>query len=83
MDEKAFNDLRQRLGDEHLGKRKRAQVDHILSLTGQGLGTFHFENMTWFFRSVDIALRLSGVIKLGQHNALQFVVREIACLSPG
>ena len=76
MDEKAFNDLRQRLGDEHLGKRMRAQVDHILSLTGQGLGTFHFENMTWFFKLVDISLRLSGIIKLGRHNALQFAVRE-------
>ena len=49
MDEHSFNDLRQRLGDEHMGKRLRAQVDHITNVTGRGLGTFHFENLSLFF----------------------------------
>jgi hypothetical protein len=37
MDEHSFNDLRLRVGDEHLGRRMRAQVDHMTHLAGQGL----------------------------------------------
>ena len=76
MDEQSFNDLRQRLGDEHIGKRMRAQVDHIISVTGQGLGTFHYENLPWFIRLMDFALNVSGLKRIGQRNALQFTVRE-------
>ena len=76
MDEQTFNNLRQRLGDEHLGKRMRAQVDHIINVTGQGLGSFHYENVPLFVQVVDLALRISGLKKYGQNQALQFLVRE-------
>lgn len=76
MDEHSFEELRQRIGDEHLGNRLHAQVDHILSVTGQGLGTFHYENISAFFRLIDFTLRLSGMKKIGQDNALRFLVRE-------
>ena len=76
MDEQTFNNLRQRLGDEHLGKRMRAQVDQLINIMGQGLGSFHYENVPMFVRVVDIILRMSGLKKYGERNALQFVVRE-------
>jgi hypothetical protein len=82
MDEQTFNNLRQRLGDEHLGKRMRAQVDHIINVTGQGLGSFHYENVSLFTRFVDLSLRISGLKKYGQQHALQFVVHEIVYLFP-
>lgn len=76
MDEQTFNALRERLGDDHLGKRLRTQVDHILNVTGQGLGSFHYENIPSFVKIVELSLRLSGLKKIGERNALQFVVRE-------
>lgn len=74
MDEHSFNDLRLRLGDDHLGRRLRAQVDHMI--TGQGLGSFHYENLPLFVRVVGVLLRLTGLKARGQQNALQFAVRE-------
>ncbi len=81
MDEHSFDELRQRLGDEHLGKRLRAQIDHIIS--GQGLGAFHYENMSLFVRLVDFSLSVSGLKKYGQRNALQFAVRQNHVPFPG
>jgi uncharacterized protein len=83
MDEHSFDHLRQRLGDEYLGKRLRAQVDHISNVTGQGLGSFHYENIPLFVRTVDFLLRISGLRRFGQQNALQFAVRENRVLFPG
>ena len=83
MDEQAFSNLRQRLGDEHLGNRLRAQVDYIVSLTGHGLGTFHYENLPPFIRLVEFLLTISGLKKVGQRNALHFVVRENHVSFPG
>ncbi len=76
MDEQTFNALRERLGDDHLGKRLRTQVDHILNVMGRGLGMFHYENIPAFTRFVEFSLRLSGLKKIGERNALQFVIRE-------
>lgn len=83
MDEHSFNDLRQRLGDEHLGKRLRAQVDLITNMTGRGLGAFHYENLPPFTQLVELLLKVSGLKKVGQRNALQFVVRENHVHFPG
>jgi predicted MPP superfamily phosphohydrolase len=83
MDEHSFEDLRQRMGDERLGKRMRAQVDHTLSVTGQGLGGFHYENLPLFLRAVELSLRLSGLKERGRQNALGFVVRETPTPIPG
>ena len=83
MDERSFDDLHQRLGDEHMGKRLRAQVDLIINVTGEGLGSFHFENMPLLIPLVDFLLNVSGLKKAGQRNALQFEVRENHVLFPG
>lgn len=76
MDEQTFNALRERLGDEHLGSRLRTQVDHILNVMGHGVGTFHYENIPAFVKLVDFSLRISGLKKIGERNALQFVIHE-------
>lgn len=83
MDEKSFSKMRERLGDDHLGKRLRAQVDHINKSSGRGLGTFHFENLPPFMETIEFFLKISGLIKIGERNALQFVVRENHVHFPG
>ena len=83
MDEKSFSKMRQRLGDEHLGKRLRAQVDHINKSSGRGLGSFHFENIPPFMATIELFLKVSRLIKIGERNALKFVVRENHVLFPG
>lgn len=76
MDEQTFNALRERLGDEHFGSRMRTQVDHIVNVMGHGLGSFHYENIPAFVKLVEFSLRISGLNKIGEQNALKFVVRE-------
>lgn len=76
MDEQTFNALRERLGDEHFGSRMRTQVDHIVNVMGHGLGSFHYENIPALVKLVELSLRISGLKKIGEQNALQFVVRE-------
>lgn len=76
MDEQTFNALRERLGDEHFGRRMRTQVDHILNVMGNGVGSFHYENIPTFVKFVEFTLRISGLKKIGERNALQFIVRE-------
>ena len=82
MDEQSLNDLRRRLGDDHLGKRLRIQVNHILNVTGRGLGSFHYENLPPFIRLAKFLLTISGLLKVGERNALQFIVRENHVLFP-
>ena len=83
MDEHTLEDLRRRMGDEYLGKRLRAQVDLTINLTGQGVGSFHYENTPLFVQTAALALRFLGLIKPGQRNALQFVVRENSLVISG
>jgi uncharacterized protein len=76
MDETDFLALRERIGDEHLGSRLRAQVDRALHLRGMGRGGFHFENFSLFIDSVGVILRLCGLYGLGQRNAISLSVHE-------
>jgi len=76
MDEHDLLALRQRLGDEHLGRRLRAQVDRSLRIKGQGRGGPHFENFSPMIRAVGLALRLTGLLGRAQRNALALTVHE-------
>jgi len=76
MDEYSLLALRERMGDKHLGRRWRAQVDYVVQIVGQGRGRFHYENISLFIHAVGLALRLAGLYRRGQRNALAFVVRE-------
>ena len=76
MDENDLQALRERIGDEHLGSRLRAQVDRTLRLRGMGRGGFHFENVPLFIEAVRVILRFSGLHRLGRRNALALTVRQ-------
>jgi predicted MPP superfamily phosphohydrolase len=68
--------LRERLGDAHVGRRLRGQVDEMAQLGGQGEGGFHFENLPFFCHVVRGALTLSGLAGLGRRQALAFETLE-------
>ncbi len=76
IDEHSLLELRERIGDEHLGQRLRAQVDLTLRILGQGRARFHFENVPFFIEIVKLALRVTGLHSQGQRNALDLTVRE-------
>jgi len=76
MDEHSLLALRERIGDEHLGRRMRAQVDLTVQLFGLGRGGFHYENLSLFVRAVEFTLRVTGLDRRGQRNALALTVRE-------
>ena len=76
MDEATLTALRQRMGDEYLGKRLRSQVEHMVRNPGQGKGGLHYENSPLFVHVTRLALRLSGLMGRGQRNALQFRLTE-------
>ena len=76
MDENDLLALRQRLGDDHLGARLRAQVDRSLRIKGRGRGGPHFENFSPMIRAVGLVLRLTGLQGRAQRNALALTVHE-------
>jgi predicted MPP superfamily phosphohydrolase len=76
MDENDFWALRQRVGDEPLGRRLRAQVDRTLRLRGMGRGGYHFENVSLFIDLVGVFLRLTGLYRIGERNALALSVHD-------
>ena len=76
MDEHNLLKLRDRIGDEHLGQRLRAQVDRMVRVMGQGRARFHLEHIPLFDQIVDLTLRVSGLYPIGRRNALAFVLRE-------
>jgi uncharacterized protein len=76
MDETDLLALRQRVGDDHLGRRLRAQVDRSLRIKGQGRGGPHFENFSPMIRAVGVILRLTGLYARAQRNALALTVHE-------
>jgi predicted MPP superfamily phosphohydrolase len=76
MDEHSLQVLRERAGDEYLGRRLRAQVDWSVRFTGMGRGGLHYENLDAFVRLVGGLLRVTGLARLGRRNALALTVRE-------
>jgi predicted MPP superfamily phosphohydrolase len=76
MNEPDLLSLRQRLGDDHLGRRLRAQVDRSLRIVGYGRGGLHFENFSPFMRTVALMLRATRLYGRAQRNALALSVRE-------
>jgi len=83
MDEHSLAALRQRLGDEHLGRRLRIQVDRITQITGHGKGSLHYESIPLFIGMVGLFLRLTGLYSRGYKNALSIRVRQNSVMMPG
>ncbi len=76
MDEHSLLALRERIGDEHLGRRMRGQVDRTVQLFGLERGGFHYENLPLFAHAVRLTLRVIGLYRRGRRNALALTVRE-------
>jgi len=76
MDLENIEKLRNRIGDDHLGSRLRAQVDLSLQLIGNGKGGLHFENIPMVMKIIKSALIITGASTRGQRNALNFTVTE-------
>ena len=60
-------------------KRKSIELKSYEAWLTRGRGGFHFENSKIFSYLVDISLRVSGLRKRGERNALNIVVKEIKC----
>ncbi len=71
-----FTCLEQRVGAAHLAQRMHAQTHYVSRMCGQGLTYFHIENMLWLMRLIRGGLRLAGLYRRGQANALRHVVRR-------
>jgi uncharacterized protein len=82
VNEHDFGELRQRLGDDYLGRRMRAQVDLSIQFSGIGLGGRHFENLDVLVWTIDKVLRVTRLYGLGRRNALATVVRRRRVLVP-
>jgi len=83
MDEHDLVTLRERIGDEHLKRRLRAQVDKTIQTSGMGRGGFHYENLPLFVHAVKLVLRVTGLGSRGERNALALTVRENPVALPG
>jgi uncharacterized protein len=75
MDEQSLLALGERVGNEYLGRRLRLQVDRMARYRGRGRGKFHFENMARLMKALKVVLRVTGLLGVGQRNALQLTVR--------
>ncbi len=75
MDEQSLQALRERMGDEYLGRRLRAQIRRMKRLRGHGRGRFHFENISGLMKTIKMVLRMTGLQEAGRRNALQLVAR--------
>lgn len=76
MDQHDILNLRERIGDEHLGRRLRAQTDLSVQLLGSGRGRFHFENTPQFIKLLQLFLWLTRLRSKGERNALKTVTHE-------
>jgi predicted MPP superfamily phosphohydrolase len=76
FDAAALDALRSRIGDQHLGRRLRAQVDRSVMVSGLGKGGPHIENLSLLIKAVERAIRLCGLYPRGRRNALNLALRE-------
>ncbi len=83
FDEVTLEGLRERVGEDYLALRLRAQVDHTLRVKGHGRSRFHLENIRALYALLERLLRLTGLHETGRRNALDVQVRERAVYLPG
>ncbi len=83
FDEVTLEALRERVGEDYLALRLRAQVDRTLRVKGHGRSRFHLENVRALYALLERFLRLTGLHETGRRNALDVQVRERAVYLPG
>ena len=74
-----FKKMESRIGRMHLAQRLGIQVDHVTKVFGQGLNTFHIENVFWLHYLIKIGLKCLFLYKRGQRNIadIQIVHHEV------
>jgi predicted MPP superfamily phosphohydrolase len=76
LDEWTLQSLRERVGDDYLALRLNAQVDRTLRIKGRGRSRFHIENIPQVYTALRHVLRITGLNRVGERNALALQVRE-------
>jgi len=78
MDAHVFTALKKRIGERHLGKRLRIQVNYSSRMftRNDSLKNFHYENSSIFNTLVTLALKSTFSYSRGAENAIRYLVRE-------
>lgn len=85
MEAHVFAELKERIGERHLGKRLRIQMHYSarMFVRNASLKHFHYENSSIFNTLVTVALKGSCTYWRGAQNALGYRVREHDFILPG
>lgn len=78
MEPQEFAVLKERIGERHLGKRLRVQVNYAekMFVRNDSLKNFHYENSSVFNTMVTLALKTTLSYGRGARNAISYQVRE-------
>jgi predicted MPP superfamily phosphohydrolase len=78
METQVFAALKERIGERHLGKRLRIQVNYSarMFVRNNSFRNFHYENSSMFNTLVTLALKTTLSYGRGAKNALNYRVRE-------
>ena len=74
--ESLYRMIEQRIGRAHLTHRLHMQSHWVAKVMGHGRTYFHIENMMVLHWLIRISLKLTGLYRRGQRNALKAVVRH-------
>jgi predicted MPP superfamily phosphohydrolase len=74
--------LERRLGRGHARQRLGIETDHEAQAFGQGRKFFHFENLLFSHRLIEIVLKLSGFYWRGRRNAAELALKSTEIVSP-
>lgn len=74
--EALYRTLEKRVGRAHLTHRLYEQTHWVAHVMGHGLTYFHIENMLWLHWLIRLILKMTGLYRRGQRNALGAVVRR-------
>jgi predicted MPP superfamily phosphohydrolase len=80
--ESLYRMIEQRIGRAHLTHRLHMQSHWVAKVTGHGHTYFHIENMMWLHRLIRTSLKMTGLYRRGQQNALRAVVRHHRVVIP-
>lgn len=78
---KTFEDIRDRIGSEQMGRRLRSQVNLSALKFGAGFVRFHWENMDFLMDFIGAILRICGISGMAVRNTLDYDIEEIEILS--
>jgi predicted MPP superfamily phosphohydrolase len=71
-----MQNLKKRIGAEHVDRRLKIEAEHEAQLFGQGLIFFNLENWDLAPRIIRTSLKLSGLYRRARRNADRIVIRR-------